>query len=290
MVLAVVVPFLDERAVLGEMLGAVAAQTRAADRLILVDDGSTDGSRELAERFAAEGDHVAVDVRPPRAAGRDRLAMASELAAFQQAVAALGDGWDVVAKLDADIRLPPRAFEELLERFAADPALGIAGSFLSEVPAAGGPPARIAIGDGHVHGATKFYRRACWEQIAPLPAILGWDTIDELRARRAGWGTASFALSEGDPLHLRARGSHDGVLRAHRRWGLCAYAFGEPAPLVLAESMRQLARRPRVIGGVSYGLGWLGGALRRAPRAEPELRAWVRRERYRRVARRLVGA
>jgi biofilm PGA synthesis N-glycosyltransferase PgaC len=284
MLLAVVVPFLDERPVLEETLNALSAQTRFPDRLILADDGSTDGSTEIAAAFARDHEGVELRRRPPRPAGPDRLATASELVAFQEAAATLGD-WDVLAKLDADLRLPPTALGEMLERMDADPRWGIAGTFLTEVGTG-----RLHIGPDHVHGATKFYRRGCWEQIAPLPAILGWDTIDEMRARRAGWRTGSIALRDGDPVHLRPRGAHDGLNRAQRRWGRCAYAYGEPGPLVAGESLLMLPRSPRVVGGLGYAWGWLHAALTRAPRAEPELRRWVRRERYGRVARRLRRA
>lgn len=287
MVVAVVVPFLDEGAHLGALLASLAAQDRPPEHLLLVDDGSRDGSLELARAFAAEhGWARALSRRPPRAPAADRLAEASELAAFLWGVERLPAGWDVVAKLDADLALPPGALRELLARLDEDPRLGIAGALLSEAPPGGGPPRRVRIGDGHVHGATKLYRRACFEAIAPIPAILGWDTIDELRARRAGWRTASFALAGGDPVHLRPRGSHDGLVRAAGRFGACAYAFGEPAPVAALEALRMAPRRPRVVGGAAYAAGWAGAALRGAPRAEPELRAWVRRGRYRRLAER----
>ena len=108
-----------------------------------------------------------------------------------------------------------------------DERLGLAGSFLQEAGR------RIRIGEGHVHGATKFFRRECWEDIAPVPPILGWDTIDESTARLRGWRTKSFAMPDGDPEHLRPRGTHDGLLRGYRRWGECSYALGE-SPLHVA--------------------------------------------------------
>jgi biofilm PGA synthesis N-glycosyltransferase PgaC len=282
MVLAVVVSFLDEAAHLGELLASLEAQDRPPDQLLLVDDGSSDDSPRQARAFAERHPYARALTRPRQRRGADRLAAAAELAAFQWAVDVLSPGWDVVAKLDADLRLPPSMLRELLERLAEDPRLGIAGTFLRE------DGARIRIADGHVHGATKVYRRACFEAISPIPAILGWDTIDELRAARAGWRTRSFALQGGDPVHLRPRGSYDGRLRAHRRWGRCAYAFGEPPLLVAAQALRDLARPPRVAGGLSYGSGWAAAALSGAPRAEPELRAWVRAARHRRLRERLL--
>ena len=134
-----------------------------------------------------------------------------------------------------------------------DERLGLAGSYLQE------SGARIRIGEGHVHGATKFFRRDCWEEISPVPPILGWDTIDEFTARMRGWRTQSFAMPDGDPEHLRPRGTHDGLLRGYRRWGECSYALGESPLHVALYTLRQMAteRPPR------RGRRELRGRLRR---------------------------
>lgn len=286
--LTVVVPFLNEERCLGELLRSISTQDRLPDRVMLVDDGSSDGSVAQAEEFAARHPFALALRRPRQERTRDRLAQASELRAFQWAVEELGDDWDIVAKLDADLRLPPCTFRELLDRLDEDPRLGIAGSFLAEEQPEG-HLARLQNNGRHVHGATKFYRRACWEQIAPLPPILGWDTIDEIRAQMRGWRTASFALPGGDPVHLRPRGSYDGQLRGFRRWGECAYAFGSPASFVLLQAGRYMRQPPRILGGAHYALGWIAAAVRRQPRAEAELLAHIRRTQRGQIVRRLIG-
>jgi hypothetical protein len=48
-----------------------------------------------------------------------------------------------------------------------------------------------------------------------------------------------------------------------------------------------MTKPPRLQGGAHYVAGWAGAALRRAPRAEAEVRAHVRREQLRRIGRRL---
>ena len=282
MIVAVAVPFLNEREHMPAFLDSLAAQTRPPDRLLLVDDGSTDGSHEPAAEFAARHEWALLLRRPPRSAERDRLATAQELVAFQWAVAQLDVEWDVVGKLDADLRLTPRTLETIVSELERDDRLGLAGSYLQE------NGARIQIGEGHVHGATKFFRRRCWEDIAPLPPILGWDTIDESTARMHGWRTQSFAMPDGDPEHLRPRGSYDGLLRGYRRWGECSYALGEAPVHVALYTLRQMATdRPRVAGGASYAAGYAGAALRRVPRAGADVRAHVRREQKRRLRARL---
>lgn len=285
--IAVVVPFLDEERYLPELLASLAAQVRPADVVALVDDGSTDGSRDLACAFAAEHPGAVVLTRPPRALGRDRLAGGAAVRAFEWAVGAIGDDWDVVAKVDADLRLNLRLLETLEREFVADPALGIAGTYLS-APAEDGRMRRQRCRPEHVEGETKFYRRAAFEQIAPLPAMLGWDTVDEVRARLRGWRTASVEVPGGDSLHLREMGGHDGVLRGFRRWGTCAWVYGEHPLHVLAVGVQRLGDRPRVIGGASYVAGWAMAALRRVPRAEAEVRREVSRDGLRRLLRRTV--
>ena len=283
MILAVCVPFLNEREHLPAFLASLAAQTRLPDRLLLVDDGSTDGSDEPAAEFAATHSWARLLRRPPRTAERDRLATAKELEAFQWAIGQLDVEWDVVGKLDADLRLTPRTLETIVSELEQDDKLGLAGSFLQE------SGHRIQIGAGHVHGATKFFRRACWHDIAPVPPILGWDTIDESTARMRGWRTQSFAMPDGDPEHLRPRGTHDGLLRGYRRWGECSYALGESPLHVALYTLRQMAtERPRLAGGASYAAGYTGAALRRAPRAEADVRASVRREQKQRLKARIL--
>jgi biofilm PGA synthesis N-glycosyltransferase PgaC len=287
--LAVVVPFLDEERHLPAALDSIATQTRPPDCLVLVDDGSQDASPALAARFAREHRYARTKRRAVRERAGDRLDGAHELRAFEWGLSTLDEAWDVVAKLDADLRLAPGTFASMLARFEADPRLGIAGPRLLSIDDHGRDVSHRTRPE-HVEGAARFYRRACLEQIGPIPPILGWDTIDEVRARMRGWRTAGGSPDDEPVLHTRPMGAHDGALRAFRRWGTCAYGYGEHPVHVLAVAIRRMPERPLILGGVAYFAGWLLAALRRAPRAEPELRAYVRHDQLRRMGRRLRGA
>jgi poly-beta-1,6-N-acetyl-D-glucosamine synthase len=285
----VVVPFLNEERHLPVLLESLAAQGDSVDQLLLVDDGSTDGSAQIADDFAQAHAHARVLRRPPHPSGADRLAAAAELVAVQWAVERLEEPWDMVGKVDADVWLAPGTIATLRHAFESDASLGMAGAHLSET-GTDNTIVRKPCGPGHVEGATKFYRRRCWEQISPLPPILGWDIIDELRAQMRGWRTASLAIPGGDPIHLRPMGAHDGTLRAHRRWGAGAYAYGEHPLHMALVAARDARRPPLLLGSLNFVLGWAFAGLRRAPRAEPELRAYNRRRQLQRVRRRLVAA
>jgi biofilm PGA synthesis N-glycosyltransferase PgaC len=285
--IGVIVPFLNEEAFLPAFLESIERQARRPDRLVLVDDGSTDRSYGIAREFAEQHDWAVALRRPVREQRGDRLALAAEYAAFQWALDRVDGEWDVVAKLDADIRLTPRTVETIVNELERQPDLGLAGSYLSEVDGRG-TLGRLEIRPEHVHGATKFYRRECYEAISPMPAILGWDMIDEVKATMAGWRTQSFAMPDGDPLHMRFRGSHDGLLRGFRRWGEGAWAMGEHPLHVVLHCFQRMSDPPFVIGGLNYVLGWASAGLRRLPRAEPEVRAVVRRGQLERIGRRLT--
>jgi len=285
--IAVVVPFLDEQEHLPDLLASMASQTRAPDVLLLVDDGSGDRSPQLAHAYAASHPNTRVLRRPPRAVGRDRLAGGAAVRAFDWGVGQIDGEWDVVAKVDADLRLNPHLLAALEDAFLADPRLGMAGSYLAVLDDAG-RPVRQRCRPEHVEGETKFYRRGCYDAIAPLPAMLGWDTIDEVRARLSGWRTASLDVPGGDSLHVRPMGSHDGRLRGFRRWGRCAWAYGEHPLHVLAVAVQRLGDRPRLLGGLSYLLGYGHAALRRLPRAEKAVRREVRGDGLRRLWRRVT--
>jgi hypothetical protein len=281
---AVIVAFLNEGKYLPTFLASVAAQTVPPHQLVLVDDGSADDSVAIAEAFASDHPYARVVRRLPSAPESDRLATAAELRAFHTGVQQLDDGWDVVAKLDADLELGPTHLETLLAALEQDPRLGVVGAYLS-APGPDGALRRERHPPYHVRGATKFYRRACFEQIEPLPEFLGWDTVDEVRARMRGWRTATVALKGGDSVHLRPTGAHGGRLRAYRRWGLCAWGYGSDPLWVLLGAVYRLRQRPHILAGLNYLWGYVHAAVRRAPQVESETKRFNRREEIERILR-----
>jgi glycosyltransferase involved in cell wall biosynthesis len=292
MILAVAIMFLNEERFLPRLLASIERQTRTPEQLLLVDDGSDDASPEIAARFAERHPYARVLRRPRRAPAADRLATAAELTAFAWAVDQLDSEFDVIAKMDADLELTPRCFERIVTAMECDPRLGIAGAPL-DLPGPDGAPRPEHSAPWHIRGATKFYRRECWEQIAPLPAILGWDTIDEARARMHGWRTATVTLPEGNLLHMRPTGTYDGAIRGFRRRGTAAWAYGAHPVHVVGSALLRTREHPRGVGGAAYLAGWVSAALRRDPRAEPELVRFVHREqraRMRDLVLRRVGA
>ena len=268
------------------MLASIERQLRTPELLLLVDDGSGDGSYEIATSFAATHSYVRVVRGLERVRTSDRLARAHELIAFQAALEHLDREqacFDVYAKLDADLELPPDYFDRIMAALESEPQVGIAGSQLSMPSQAAGQVKEEPSQRWHVRGATKFYRRECLAKISPLPPFLGWDTIDETRARQLGYEVRSVEFPEQPPLHLRPTGSYDGVLRGYRRRGAAAWGYGAHPLNVTASVALRMRDRPRVLAGLAYLGGYLHAGLRRAPRVEPETRGYLQREQLARL-------
>jgi poly-beta-1,6-N-acetyl-D-glucosamine synthase len=283
---AIIVPFLNEEELLPQFLASVAGQQRHPDLLLLIDDGSTDHSPQIAADFCAAHDFARVLARPPRAAERDRLATAAELQAFHWGRESLDEAFDVIAKMDADLRLSADHVQEVLAALENDASLGVCGAYLSVI--IDGEHRREAHAATHVRGPSKFYRAACLEQIEPLPEILGWDAFDTIRARMYGWSTLSVELPLGDSIHLRPTGLHDGRLRAFRRWGRCAWGYGAHPLIVILGTATRMLRKPRIIGGISYLFGYLHAAATRAPRVDAETRRAGRKQQLQELRERVV--
>lgn len=107
----------DGEPFLARQLETIVRQTRQPDRLVIVDDASTDGSQETVERFAAQAPFEVV-VAPPH-----RVALGS-VAAFERALT-MCDG-DLIAVCDHDDVWWPDRLERIEARFlASDPPLGV---------------------------------------------------------------------------------------------------------------------------------------------------------------------
>ncbi|MDZ7629441.1 MAG: glycosyltransferase family 2 protein [Parvularculaceae bacterium] len=92
----VVLPFFNEERFLGATLASLAVQARAPDRIILVDNASTDASPDMARAFAAAHAALNVEVRVERRAGKASALMCG--------LADIRDG--LIATCDADTFYP----------------------------------------------------------------------------------------------------------------------------------------------------------------------------------------
>jgi glycosyltransferase involved in cell wall biosynthesis len=287
----IVSPVRNEAAHIERVARALAAQELQPAKWIVVDDHSTDDTLSILRSLESELAFMTVVEAPERNEmlnARDRLARAAAPRTFNAGLATVDwREYTHVMKLDGDIELPPSYFRKMMERFAADERLGLAGGVLDE-PVEGGGMRRIKIPPVHVHGALKLYTRDCFDAIGGLQEVLGWDTIDGTYARMNGYTTRSF--DDVVSVHHRPLGSADGTVRGHARHGRCAYIAHYSLPWVVLRSVKVGTRRPYVLSGAAFFYGYVSAALRRVERVpDPDFRRFTRRELRHRMLMGVIG-
>ncbi|MGB3909960.1 MAG: glycosyltransferase family 2 protein [Pseudolysinimonas sp.] len=174
--LSVAIPVLDEEELIGECLEALRQQSDAVDEIIVVDNGSTDGTVDIAR--AAPG--VTVIQEPHRGITYARNTGFA---------AATGD---ILARIDADTLVSPGWATAIRRAFASDPELaGLAGpaglTRLSRGDRIVGRTAyeafrivhQLTIGEGPLmYGHNMALRRSAWQRIRDLVTV-GDDRISE---------------------------------------------------------------------------------------------------------------
>ncbi len=163
--------------------------------------------------------------------------------------------------LDADVELEPGLTSNAsCDAFADDPQLGIASGTCYELEH--GEWRQRHVTGTTVWGPTRAYRWTCLQQLLPLEERLGWDGIDEFKARSRGWETRT--LLDLPFRHYRAEGVRDEGRSA--RWletGRTAHYVGyRPSYLVL----RALFQSFRDTAALACVWGYSESALHRRPR------------------------
>lgn len=284
----IISPVRNEAAHIETVIRALAAQELLPARWIVSDDRSDDETLEILREWEAKLPWMTVIEAPPgeqeQARVRDRLASAAPPRNFNRGLHT--SGWDAgrhthVMKLDGDIELPPSYLRELMERFDADPQLGLASGAIKE-PRPGGRWRYINVPRTHVLGSLKCYSRACFTAIGGIQERLGWDTIDGTYARMRGFHTHSFP--ELMCVHHRPIGSADGTVRGHARHGECAYIAHYTPSWVALRALKVGRRRPAGLSGAAFFYGYCRAAARRTARVpDAEYRRFTHRELRRRM-------
>jgi biofilm PGA synthesis N-glycosyltransferase PgaC len=258
----IITPVRDEEKYIEATIEAVAGQTILPTEWVIVDDGSSDRTGDVIDRYAAKFPWISVVHRSNRGF---RKSGGGVIEAFYEGYDALNCAdWEFIAKLDGDLTFPAEYFEKCFEHFNNQPQLGVGGGDIYHD--LGGVSKVEANPRFHVRGATKIYRRACWEAIGGLLRAPGWDSIDEVKANMLGW--KSYSFEELRVVHHRLTGSADGALRDRVKHGVACYISGYHPLFVAASCFRRLFQKPYLVGSAAMCCGFLKGYFTRIARVD----------------------
>jgi poly-beta-1,6-N-acetyl-D-glucosamine synthase len=260
----IVSPVRDEEANLERTIESVISQTVQPTEWVIVNDGSTDETGEIADRYARQYPWIKVCHRTNRGF---RKAGGGVVDAFNDGYRLMeSNDWDFVVKLDGDLSFVPEYFEACFRAFEREPKMGIAGGTIYNV--IGGQAILEACPAFHVRGATKIYRRECWDAIGGFWPAPGWDTMDEVKAQMLGWSTRT--LPDLQVLHHRPTGKNDGTWGAGFKNGRANYICGYHPLFMVLKCAKRLIQRPYLIQSSSLFCGFISGYLKRIPQVDDQ--------------------
>jgi poly-beta-1,6-N-acetyl-D-glucosamine synthase len=271
----VITPARNEQENIGHTIKSMVAQTCRPALWVIVNDGSADSTASIIDAAAREHPWIVAVHRADRGFRKQGGGVVETF--YDGFNRVTSQSWDYIVKFDADLSFDADYFERCFRKFDEDPKLGIGGGMISHpvngslVSESPGDPAF------HVRGATKIYRRACWDELGGLMIAPGWDTIDELKANMLGWTTRSFPEI---PLqHHRYTGTVDGTWKNQVKFGLANYITGYHPLFMAVKCLKRLPSKPFLVGSVGLWWGFCRGYLQRIPRVkDPALICYVRRQ------------
>lgn len=270
-----ITPAHNEEAFIAETIGSVLRQTVRPMRWVIVNDGSTDRTREVVERHIAGRDFIEL-VNVERAGGRD---FGNKARAFNRGLERVREvDFDFIGNLDADLSLGPGYFEGILHEFAKDDMLGIAGGMVESRIGKRFVSQRVALDS--VAGAVQLFRRRCFEAIGGYVELPhgGIDTAAEVMARMKGWRVRTFP--EYRVRELRWTGSATGrPLVSRFQEGRRMHSLGYGSVFFLLRCVYRTRERPRLLGSMAAVCGFVAAKLRGEPCVlPPELVRYLRAE------------
>jgi glycosyltransferase involved in cell wall biosynthesis len=249
----VVSPMKNEERYVLKTLESMAAQAVVPTQWVIVNDGSTDRSVEIVQQFADQYPWIklvntaGLGNRLPEHYGGHVVDLV-----FEGLRNITVKDYDCIVKLDCDISFESDFFQRILNAFATHPKLGITSGISFLVQPWGVEEEKTA--ESHTLGATKTYRRECFEEIGGLVSSMGWDGIDEIKARMKGW--EARPLRDLRFLHHRPEGTASGLLASGIERGKGSYFMGYHPLFMVFRAIYRMLRKPSLLAD---GVGMLSG-------------------------------
>lgn len=246
----IISPVRNEEKYIENTMRSVSAQTIKPSEWIIVNDGSTDKTKDIIDKYTHRYSFIRQIYNKDRGFYNAGVGVVE---VFYSGFKNINSkDWDYIVKLDGDVSLDPDYFENILQKFQENTKLGIAsGDIPSEKTQ-----------DDIPWGPSKIYRRQCFEDIGGIKPIPGWDLADVLSAQMKGWETKCFR--EYKIVHYRQIGSvRGGVTGGKFYLGMLQYRFGYLFTYTVLKALYRIFEHPAFLSGIGMILGYIYASFRK---------------------------
>jgi len=270
----------NEQSFIEKTIQSVVSQTVTPVKWVIVNDGSTDDTPAIIDRYAERYSWIE-RLNMPEHHDRSFAAKAYCINSGYEHIKQLD--FEVVGNLDADVSFDADFLEFLVPKFVEMPDLGVAGTIFRE----DGYDSSVDSfeGENYVAGMCQLFRRTCFEDIGGYTphAAGGVDWIAVMTAKMKGWKARAFR--EKHFYHHRSMGTADrGSLAALFSYGEKDYYLGNHPVWEFFRVIYRMGRKPYIAQGLALGAGYLSAAIHRISRpVSPELMRFHRNEEMRKL-------
>ncbi|ARN77216.1 glycosyl transferase family 2 [Nonlabens spongiae] len=280
MKIAIIIPAYNEEQFIGKTLDSLLAQTLLPEKIVVVDDNSTDRTAKIVESYDSE-----IIMLVKNQSENKSMPGAKIVRAFNKGLEHIDLAlFDIICKFDADLIFPENYLDVIGSRFRESEKTGMAAGFCS-IQKNDSWEVEGFTNEDHIRGALKAYRIKCFQQMGGLRTSIGWDTADEMIARYNGWDVVT--VKELLVKHLKPTGSkYDSY--AMNKQGEAFYKLGYDMGILLITAFKMAANKKKL--GVFSAIlkGYLDSRSNDVSHIVTKAQAtFVRRYRWRQVCKKL---
>ncbi|MFK8060277.1 MAG: glycosyltransferase family 2 protein [Polaribacter sp.] len=251
----IITPVYNEEKYLSTYLDSIVKQALLPEKLVMVDDNSTDNSSLIINEYSHKYNWIEYLYRK----SEDKKIQGSKV------IEAFNYGFNFVklervsfiSKIDADLELPPNYFKNIFKAFSSDPKLGLVGGYIKELENEEWV-AKYDL-DYHVRGALKSYKKECFQDINGLIPVFGWDGLDEMKIFYKGWKTKNLDIGV---KHYRPAASDYSSVSLTYKFGKSNYKNGCNLFLAFVRSLVRVKEKPWLINGAAFFMGYLSSMIK----------------------------
>ena len=235
----IIIPAHNEENNLSFTLDSLQQQSFKDFKVVVVNDGSTDGTSEIIKKYT-DNDSRFETINLQKSAHQPGSKVVS---AFKNGLKTQNvDDFDIICKFDADIILYENYLKTVEESFQNNPKYGLVGGLLY-VEKDGNWVYEGNSNKHHVRGPMKAYRKESFLQMNGIRETLGWDNIDSILLENLGWN--EIVLPELHVKLIKVKGA-DYTIKPADYYGRYFYFLGLSRFLAYVASSKEAMKSKSV--------------------------------------------